>query len=206
MKDPVCGMEVAQPPRLRSERNGEIFGFCSAKCKKRFDAGGGPLAMKAPSLTKGYLILASVYAGLIAFALWRNALAGGRPLDENALDFMGAFFLVFGTFKLMDLPGFAGAFSSYDLIAGKSRAYANLYPFIQLVLGVAYLSRWQLPLMNLLAFLVMNVSAAGVLRALVSKRKIRCACLGTRIALPMSAISFAEDITMAVMAGAMLFS
>ncbi len=50
----------------------------------------------------------------------------------------------------------------------------------------------------------MTLSSLGVIRALLSKKKIRCACLGTKIALPMSTISLIEDVLMAAMAAAML--
>jgi hypothetical protein len=50
----------------------------------------------------------------------------------------------------------------------------------------------------------MAVSLAGVLRAVMSKRKIRCACLGTVFNLPMSTVTVIEDGLMFVMAVIML--
>ncbi len=39
-KDPVCGMDVneANPPGGKSEYQGKTYYFCSAGCKKTFDA------------------------------------------------------------------------------------------------------------------------------------------------------------------------
>ncbi len=36
MKDPVCGMEVAEPPKIKTEHGGQTVGFCSAHCLSKF--------------------------------------------------------------------------------------------------------------------------------------------------------------------------
>ena len=43
-------------------------------------------------------------------------------------DFMAGFFIVFGAFKIINLPSFVEAYQKYDLIARRSRAYAYAYP------------------------------------------------------------------------------
>ena len=62
--------------------------------------------------------------------------------------FMAGFFLVFSFFKLLDLRGFMDTYRGYDLIARRSKVYAAAYPFVELLLGVAYLidlyGRWRL--------------------------------------------------------------
>ena len=118
--------------------------------------------------------------------------------------FMAGFFIVFSFFKLLDLRGFVDTYRGYDLFARRSKTYAWAYPFIELVLGVAYLVNL-LPLAtNLVTLIVMSVGAVGVLRVLLDKRSIRCACLGTALNLPMTKVTLVEDITMAVMAATML--
>jgi hypothetical protein len=57
---------------------------------------------------------------------------------------------------------------------------------------------------NIFTALLMAVSLAGVLRAVLSKRQIRCACLGTVFNLPMSTVTVIEDGLMFVMAVIML--
>lgn len=52
----------------------------------------------------------------------------------------------------------------------------------------------------------MLVSIVGVTQALVQKRRIRCACLGTVFNLPMTTVTFMEDALMAGMALVMLVS
>ncbi|MDB6140516.1 MAG: heavy metal transporter [Verrucomicrobiaceae bacterium] len=114
--------------------------------------------------------------------------------------FMGGFFVAFSFFKMLDLRGFADAYRSYDLVAKAWPGYGFVYPFIELVLGLAYLARWQPALVNAVTAVVMAVSLAGVLRAVLSKQTIRCACLGTGFNLPMSTVTVVEDGVMLAMA------
>ena len=128
----------------------------------------------------------------------------GRHWHEWMADFMAGFFLVFSFFKLLNLSGFVQAYRGYDLIAAKSAAYAWVYPFIELALGVAYLVRWQPQLTHWATLVLMLVSALGVLNALRKRQLIECACLGTVFKLPMSKVTLIEDLSMAAMAALML--
>lgn len=118
--------------------------------------------------------------------------------------FMAGFFLVFSFFKLLDLRAFADAYGSYDIVAAKWPLYGFVYPFIELALGVAYLTHAAPLATNAVTLLVMGVSAVGVVKALAARRKIRCACLGTVFNLPMSKITLIEDGLMLAMAAGML--
>jgi hypothetical protein len=118
--------------------------------------------------------------------------------------FMAGFFIVFSFFKLLDLPGFVSAYFSYDLIARAMPKWGWVYPFVELGLGVLYLLNAVPIATNILTLLLMVVGAAGVFQALAAKRKIRCACLGTALNLPMTKVTLVEDLTMAAMAAAML--
>jgi hypothetical protein len=119
-------------------------------------------------------------------------------------NFMGAFFVLFSLFKLLHLSGFAEAYATYDVIAARSRAYALSYPFIELALGIAYFTEFEPLLVNTITLLLMIIGSIGVYRALRSKRKFQCACLGTALKLPMTKVTFVEDLTMGAMAGIML--
>ena len=57
---------------------------------------------------------------------------------------------------------------------------------------------------NVVTLIVMLLGAAGVLKALLDKRTIRCACLGTALKLPMTTVTLVEDLTMAGMAVVMI--
>ena len=129
---------------------------------------------------------------------------GSFDAPRATTNFMAGFFLVFSFFKLLDLTAFADSYQMYDVIAARSRGYALAYPFIELVLGVAYVVRFEPVLTNAVTLVVMLVGAYGVLKSLLAGRKIRCACLGAVLNLPMTYVTLVEDALMAVMAAAML--
>jgi len=156
-----------------------------------------------PSLYPLVLIV-SYIGGTVLLAGLARADWGVPDWHALMLDFMAGFFLVFSFFKLLDLRGFADAYQSYDILARRSRAYALAYPLLELALGVGYLLRWQLPLVHAATLLLMLVGSVGVLRAILDKRRIRCACLGTALNLPMTTVTLVEDLGMAAMAAAAL--
>lgn len=57
---------------------------------------------------------------------------------------------------------------------------------------------------NAVTLAVMSVGPVGVVRALLARRKVRCACLGAVFNLPMSYVTLAEDALKAAMAAVML--
>ena len=114
--------------------------------------------------------------------------------------FMGGFFITFSFFKLLDINGFADSYTAYDLLAKKVHSYAFVYPFIELGLGIAYITAWQPLATNIATLIVMTVSSVGVIQSVLIKRKIRCACLGAVFNLPMSSITIIEGLLMAGMA------
>ena len=119
------------------------------------------------------------------------------------LDFMGLFFIVFSFFKLLDLKGFPASFAMYDPLAKLLPAYGWIYPFIELALGVAFLMRFELAWAVLLTVLVLGITTIGVLKTLLGKKKIQCACLGTALKLPMTEATLIENLVMLFM-GAVL--
>jgi len=121
-------------------------------------------------------------------------------------NFMAGFFLVFSFFKLLNLKGFAESYSSYDIIAKRWQGWGYAYAFIELGLGIAYLTNFNPILTNAVTFVVMSVSIMGVLQTVLSKRKIQCACLGAVFNLPMSTITIIEDAAMIAMSAATLLS
>lgn len=118
--------------------------------------------------------------------------------------FMAGFFVVFAFFKLLDIKGFANSYAMYDLLASHYKPYGFIYPFIELGLGIAYLLNWQPIVTNSLTFIVMVFSSLGVIKSVLNKQQIRCACLGSVFNLPMSTVTIIEDLSMALMALVML--
>jgi hypothetical protein len=75
-----------------------------------------------------------------------------------------------------------------------------IYPFVELALGLAYLANWNPLITNWITLIIMGFSAIGVIKAVMDKRSIRCACLGTVFKLPMSTVTIIEDLGMVAMA------
>ncbi len=118
--------------------------------------------------------------------------------------FMAGFFITFSFFKFLDLKGFAESYSMYDILAKKMPAYGFIYPFIELVLGIAYLTEFNMQVTNIATIIVMGFSSIGVIQSVRNKRRIQCACLGAVFKLPMSTVTIIEDLLMVVMALFML--
>lgn len=118
--------------------------------------------------------------------------------------FMAGFFLVFSFFKMLNLKGFAESYVMYDVLAKKIPAWAYLYAFVELGLGIAYLININPFLTNLTTLAVMSISIIGVLQSVLNKKQIQCACLGAVFNLPMSVITIIEDGLMILMSAAML--
>jgi copper chaperone CopZ len=139
----------------------------------------------------GISLITSYHEGTVAWVNFMNS-------------FMAGFFIVFSFFKFLDLNGFADSYSSYDLIAKQIRGYGLVYPFIELALGIAYLTGFNPLVTNTATVIVMGVSSIGVIQSVLSKKKIQCACLGAVFNLPMSTVTIVEDLLMVAMAGTML--
>ena len=154
-----------------------------------------PQEVDQASTLKTYFPLFLVLA-LIALA----AFAGANWM----ISFMAGFFLVFGAFKLLDVPAFADAYATYDVVAKRFRPWGMAYPFVETALGFAFLFQFQLHAATWVALILSLVGAVGVIQSVMRKQSIKCACLGTVFNLPMSTITIVENLGMAAMAAAML--
>lgn len=113
---------------------------------------------------------------------------------------MGMFLLLLAMLKLFDLPAFAVSFARYDVVAARSRAYALLYPFIELGLGALYLSGLFPAFTYIATMAVMAVGSIGVVRVIQQQAEIKCACVGTGFNLPVGYVTIAENTAMFAMA------
>lgn len=141
----------------------------------------------------GYIIIASVLLNI-------------NPWDTNGfmLDFMGLFYIVFSFFKLLDLRGFPKSFRMYDPLAKTIPVYSWIYPFIEIVLGLMFLTRFKISVALITTLVILGVTTIGVTKTLLNKKTIQCACLGTALKLPMTKATFIENSIMMVMAIIML--
>lgn len=125
---------------------------------------------------------------------------------ENAFDgmlwmrqFMAGFFLVFSFFKFMNLRGFSEGYSTYDIVAKKVPAWGFIYPFVELALGILFLTGLEMKGTAIVTFVVMGISSIGVIQSLLQKKAFQCVCLGTVIKLPLSKVTLFEDMLMVLM-------
>ena len=163
-----------------------------------------PLEVETKSWIETYkpilLIFGYIFGVTILTELVSRTLIWTRWMEH----FMAGFFLVFSFFKLLNLQGFADSYSTYDIVARKWNAWGYMYAFIELALGVAFITGLNPILTNAVTFVIMTVSIVGVLQSVLNKRKIKCACLGTVFNLPMSTVTIIEDALMIAMSGIML--
>jgi heavy metal-binding protein/methylamine utilization protein MauE len=149
-----------------------------------------------------------VIIGLIALATLalalRDAQRGEVQWQNVMTTFMAGFFLVFAGFKLLDLKGFADGYATYDLLARRMGAYGYAYPFIELLLGLAYLVQFRLPITNIITVVVMTFSGLGVALKVAKREPFTCVCLGTVFKVPLTTVTLVEDFGMALMALAAL--
>lgn len=148
--------------------------------------------------------LIAIFSIIIAFTLARQIYYGWN-LFLAMNDAMGSFFIIFGSFKLMNWEAFVEAYQMYDILAQKSKMYAYAYPLIELTLGILYILQINSIVLNIFTLILMLVSALGVMRALYKKDQITCACLGVIFKIPMTYVTLGEDLAMAIMALVLLF-
>ena len=127
-------------------------------------------------------------------------------LDSFMYDFMGLFYIVFSFFKFLDYKNFPSSFSMYDPIAKTIPFYGWMYPFIETILGLLFLLRIQLFISLCVTITILGITTVGVIRSLMNKSNIQCACLGTALKLPMTKATFIENFIMIIMAVWMIIS
>jgi len=137
----------------------------------------------------GYIFIASI---LLNYKNWNSSNA--------MLDFMGLFYIVFSFFKILDIKGFSMSFRMYDPLAKKAPIYGYIYPFIEVLLGIMFLTRFEVNIALVITVIILGITTIGVTQTLLNKRAIKCACLGTTLNLPMTEATFIENALMIIMA------
>ena len=145
---------------------------------------------------RDYIFFALIIIGIcaVSFVIARYGFGGGMSMWMRS--FMGVFFVVFAFFKLLDIRGFAASYAAYDLIAKKFFVYGYVYPCIELMLGIGFLTGLFLLAAEWITLFLMIIGSIAIVRELLKKNEIRCACLGTYIKLPLSTVSLTEDLVM----------
>lgn len=140
------------------------------------------------------ILILFVYLGL-ASVLY------GCLTDKNPMTFlMGLFFITFSFFKIIHLPEFNTSFKKYDLIAKHIPYYGWVYPFIEVVLGVLFLSNLYIFEVSIIVVIILTSTNIGVINVLKKGQIIECACLGVVFGIPLSNITLFENAIMIIMA------
>jgi cytochrome c oxidase subunit IV len=142
----------------------------------------------------GVIVVISLIAALLYSGGWQDYLRV----------FMGVFFVVFAGFKFAGYQMFALMFAGYDIVAKRIKVYGYAYPFIELLLGILYLTDFVPLVRDLVTIVIMAVGSIGVLQEIKRRSGVHCACLGNVIKLPLSTVSLVEDVGMGLMALVML--
>lgn len=146
---------------------------------------------------KSYLPLIVIISVIFVTALVFNIpdIAEGVFIPQKFIGlFMIGFFLAFSTFKLIDLPGFASGYQTYDLLASKAPWYGYLYPFIELSFGLLMILMPFSKGLLIAEIIVMLFSGLGVAIKLAKKEEFMCACLGTFLRIPLTKVTLVEDL------------
>ncbi|MCH2305903.1 MAG: cation transporter [SAR202 cluster bacterium] len=130
---------------------------------------------------------------------------GRFDLTHWLMTYMGIFFILFSFLKLLDVKSFSISFSRYDILAKNIPGFAVTYPFIEFLLGVAFLTRTMLIFTNIITLVLMISQVIGVVNILKGKKIIQCACMGSSIDLSVSHITLFENLVMILMSSYMIF-
>jgi len=197
--DPICGMKVdetkAKKKGLVVDGDKPVY-FCSEDCKNKYLNKGQEPWYRSQTFARVFPWVLAVV--LIGGSIWAY-------LGDFMILYMGIFFILFSLMKMLDWSGFVKAFAQYDLIAKNVSFYGWLYPGIELTLGVLYLTNTFITGAAWATVFIMGIGAIGVGKNLLSKNQVKCACLGTKINVPLTKVTLLEDIIMVAMASIILF-
>jgi len=121
--------------------------------------------------------------------------------------FMGISLSMLASLKLMDVDAFVTSFEKYDLITKRFKPYGKAYPFIELLIGLGFLSGVASLATGIGSLVVGLTGTTSVFKAIyIDKLALNCACIGGNSKAPLGVISFAENAIMALMGASLIFS
>ncbi len=133
-------------------------------------------------------------------ALFSTAGLMTLALSLKISGFMGISLSMLASLKLMNLAAFSNSFSKYDLVTRKFRPYGKIYPFLELAIGLGFLSGIA-PLLTAIVSTTVGISGViSVVKAVyIDKMALNCACVGGNSNTPLGMISVAENLMMVIM-------
>ncbi len=155
-----------------------------------------------------YQPIIAIFATTFLMALTTNwAITGGLSFIRVTELFIAISMCVLAIQKLRDLDSFSNQFITYDLLAMRWVRYAYIYPFVEMLAGVAMIAGLFTPVAAPAALFIGAIGAISVVKAVyIDKRELKCACVGGDSNVPLGFISLTENIMMMAMAVWMLFN
>tara|TARA_R110002124_G_C8928088_1_gene511764 strand:- start:63 stop:785 length:723 start_codon:yes stop_codon:yes gene_type:complete len=147
-----------------------------------------------------YRPIIAIFATTILMAL-STAWALGELNFVKVIELFIAFSMcALGIQKLRDLEAFSLQFLNYDILAQKWVKYSYVYPFVEMLAGVAMISGFLTILSAPAAIFIATINGYSVFKAVyIDKRELKCACVGGNSNVPLGFISLTENIMMAGM-------
>ncbi len=153
-----------------------------------------------------YVKLVGVALVILQISMLIDFVQQGNQLSTLLGTFIGICLLVFGTVKVMAFNEFVDSFTKYDILAAKFKPYAQLYPLIEVGLGAILLTNPMNTQLQLFILLLEGISLLGSVRVSLGNKKLETINTGSIIKLPLSTITFSENIIVFLsMLVAMLF-
>lgn len=143
-----------------------------------------------------YWPIAGIYILSSLFALYTVQF---NAYPDYMSHLMGFVLVLFGLIKLSDVVGFAKGFAMYDPLARRSGTYAQIYPFLEIALGVLFILQLLIIPATLITLFIYAASLYGAIQSLREKEDLHCVCLGTYFKLPLSTVTILEASFMILM-------
>ena len=184
--DPICWMQWTIPKHNHW--------FCSEHCVKTYEKQEWISEVVSSSEKKrdnkriAYLLIAIIVIGWILS--WKFDVMG---------EFMWWFFVVVSLLKLLDLKGFVTAYEKYDLIAMRYSIWWWIYPFIELAIWIGFLLSFYIQIIVVITLILMIIGTIWVAKKLMKNEKFQCACLWTKLNVPLTNLTLVEDLLMGIM-------
>lgn len=125
---------------------------------------------------------------------------------QTMVAFMGYSLCILATLKLMDIESFAESFKKYDFVTKRFENYGYAYPFIELAVGLGFLSGLYPIMTSALAVIVGVLGCYSIYKAVyVEHIDVNCACVGGGSNVPLGAVSFTENLIMMLMGGYLFY-
>jgi glutaredoxin/uncharacterized membrane protein YphA (DoxX/SURF4 family) len=155
-----------------------------------------------------YQPIIAIFATTFLMALTTNwAITGGLSFIRVTELFIAISMCVLAIQKLRDLDSFSNQFITYDLLAMRWVRYAYIYPFVEMLAGVAMIAGLFTPVAAPAALFIGAIGAISVVKAVyIDKRELKCACVGGDSNVPLGFISLTENLMMMAMAIWMLLA